>query len=163
LTLAAWGSWYLLDKFKGIERIMGLTLTAIIIGSFLAQNYVYYRLENGGRPKWREAINIVKDQMKPDDEVITSAPRLINYYLPKAKVSFIKEVLTNEPAFKAEWTSRGNGNGTWFIIDDAVFQVIDPKGRFRNWVYNHSRLAATFPVYIRYSNRTISVYLLEVP
>lgn len=161
LTLAAWGCWYLLDKFKGVESLMGLAFAAIIIGSFLSQDYLYYRLENGGRPRWREAINIVKDQMKPDDEVVTSSPRVINYYLPKAKVSFIKDVLTNEPAFKSEWTSRGNRNGIWFIIDDDVFQVIDPKGRFRSWVYANSRLVATFPVYIRYSNRTISVYKLS--
>ena len=160
---------YFLLAAVGCDRIwqcksLGLTLRAIlpciIILTMLSQNYLYFYIENGARPRWREAFSLIRSEMNDEDQVVTSLPKMSQYYLPELQSTAAKKVLENRTKLEKEWKRRGIR--VWFVIDAGSFNVFDSEGEFRQWVHERTRLIHTFPVFARAMDRTINVYLSEV-
>jgi hypothetical protein len=123
----------------------------------LGQDYIYFQVENGGRPKWREALATVRSEMQPGDLVVAAAPRMSEYYLPELEAVFVKPVMERPEAFDREW--REKGVRVWFVLDAGNFNVIDPNQKFQQWVRQRTRLVKTLPVFARAMDRTIHVYI----
>jgi len=154
-VLAACGC-VLLIKTTPQRKLLGIVATAMIAVTFISQNYLYFQFENGGRAKWREAVNTVRSSMNPKDPVVTAIPRFAKYYLPEATIIPVEDVMSDIPKFKEEW--KANTRNVWIILNERSFQVIDKDMKFRNWVYSTSRLVAEYPLYARIMNRTIKIY-----
>ena len=154
-VLAACGCALLIDAIPQ-RKLLGIVATAIIAVTFISQDYLYFQFENGGRAKWREALNTVKTSMNPKDQVIVAIPRLAEYYLPEATIIRVEDVMADISKFEEEWNTQTQN--VWIIVNERSFQVIDRDMKFRNWVYSNSRLVAEYPLYARIMNRTISVY-----
>ncbi|MFQ6042373.1 MAG: glycosyltransferase family 39 protein [Candidatus Poribacteria bacterium] len=154
-ALAAWGCGFLIDTMPQ-RKLLSIAAIAMIAATFISQDYLYFQFENGGRAKWREALNTVKDSMKPEDKVIVAIPRFAEYYLPGATIIRVEDVMSDISKFEREWNTKTEN--VWIIVNERSFQVIDRDLKFRNWVYSTSRLVAEYPLYARLMNRTISVY-----
>ena len=50
--------------------LLRLLVPCVIVMTLLAQDYLYYRIENGGRPKWRETFEIIQTEREPTDHLI---------------------------------------------------------------------------------------------
>ena len=150
--------------WKAIEIKSGSTLSVLVpcvlLMTLLSQDYLYFRIENGGRPKWREAFEAIQTEKQPTDKVVLSEPEMGRYYLPELTSIYIGGLLDNSEAFEKEWETSGRKR-LWFLVDVASFNVFDAKADVRNWIRQRGHLIKTFPAFSRAKDRTIHIYLLK--
>ena len=141
-------------------KILGTLVPCVLIVTLLSQIYLYFQIENGGRPRWREAFDAIQAVKKPTDEVVLSEPEMGRYYLPELTQIYIGGLLDDKEKFEREWEDSGKKR-LWFVVDLASFNVFDGDTKVRSWIRQRGRLAKTLPAFSRAKDRTIHVYLLE--
>ena len=150
--------------WKAIEaksaNMLGILVPCMLLVTLLSQDYLYFKIENGGRPKWREALEAVKAKKQSTDKVVLSEPEMGRYYLPDSTPVYIGGLLNKPEAFEREWETSGRER-LWFLVDVASFNVFDGNKNVRNWIRQRGHLIETFPAFSRAKDRTIHVYLLE--
>ena len=132
----------------------------ILVITLLSQTYLYFKIENGGRPKWREAFTAIQAEKQPNDKVVLSEPEMGRYYLPELTPIYIGELLDNSEAFERQWENSGRDR-LWFVVDVASFNVFDANENVRGWIRQRGHLVQTFPAFSRAKDRTIHIYLTE--
>ncbi len=142
------------------ESTVGVIVPCVLLVALLSQDYLYFRIENGGRPKWREAFAAVQTKQQPTDKVVLSEPEMGKYYLPELTSVYIGGLLESSETFEREWEASGKER-LWFLVDVASFNVFDVNADVRNWIRQRGHLVETFPAFSRAKDRTIHVYLLE--
>lgn len=140
--------------------VLGVVVPCVLLVALLSQDYLYFKIENGGRPKWREAFGMVKAERKPTDKVVLSEPEMGSYYLPELTPIYIGGLLEDSEAFEREWEAAGKER-LWFLVDVASFNVFDADAKVRDWIRRRGRMVKTLPAFSRAKDRTIHVYLLE--
>ena len=143
-----------------LGNTLGILVPCVLLVTLLSQDYLYFKIENGGRPKWREAFEVVEAEKNPTDKVVLSEPEMGRYYLPELTPVYIGGLLEDSEAFEREWETSGKER-LWFLVDVASFNVFDANADVRNWVRQRGHLVETFPAFSRAKDRTIHVYLLE--
>ena len=53
-------------------KILGSVMPCVLVVTLLSQVYLYFQIENGGRPKWREAFEAIQGEKRPTDKVVLS-------------------------------------------------------------------------------------------
>lgn len=148
-----------ISRVESLPTVVRAVLPCVIIVTMLSQNYLYFKLENGGRPKWRQAFSTIRSQMKDTDRVVVSLAQMSHYYLPDLDPTAIKEVLNKRLEFEKQWiTGRTR---VWFVIDAGTFNVFDSGRELRQWIRRRARLVRSFPVFARAKDRTINLYLWD--
>ena len=142
------------------RSVLGVLVPCVLLVTLLSQDYLYFKIENGGRPKWREAFEVVEAEKKPTDKVVLSEPEMGRYYLPELTPIYIGELLEDSEAFEREWETSGRER-LWFLVDVASFNVFDADAKVRTWIRQRGRIVKTLPAFSRAKDRTIHVYLLE--
>ena len=142
------------------RRVLGVLVPCVLLVTLLSQDYLYFKIENGGRPKWREAFEVVEAEKKPTDKVVLSEPEMGRYYLPELTPIYIGGLLEDSETFEREWETSGRER-LWFLVDVASFNVFDANENVRSWIRQRGHLIKTFPAFSRAKDRTIHVYLLE--
>jgi len=150
--------------WKAIEtksgNMLGILVPCVLLVTLLSQDYLYFKIENGGRPKWREAFAVVAAEKKPTDKVVLSEPEMGRYYLPELTAIYIGGLLEDSETFEREWETSGRKR-LWFLVDVASFNVFDADAKVRNWIRQRGRMVKTLPAFSRAKDRTIHIYLLE--
>ena len=141
-------------------RTLGMLIPCMLVGTLLSQDYLYFKIENGGRPKWREAFAAIQTEKQPNDKVVLSEPEMGRYYLPELTPIYIGGLLDNPEAFEKAWETSGRDR-LWFVVDVASFNVFDGNENVRSWIRQRGHLIKTFPAFSRAKDRTIHIYLLE--
>jgi len=139
---------------------LGILVPCVLLVTLLSQDYLYFKIENGGRPKWREAFEVVDAEKKPTDKVVLSEPEMGRYYLPELTSIYIGGLLEDAETFEREWETSGKER-LWFLVDVASFNVFDANENVRNWIRQRGHIVKTLPAFSRAKDRTIHVYLLE--
>ena len=147
-----WAAKHLPMALRGI-------VPGVIIITMLSQVYIYFRVENGGRAKWREAFATIQSDMRADDLVVASIPQVGEYYLPERETIALEGVMEDIEGFERRWKS--NRQRVWFVLDAATLNILDSGEKFRRWVRLRSRLIQSQAVFARAKNRTINVYVTE--
>ena len=150
--------------WKAIEdrsvRILGILVPCVLVVSLLSQCYLYFKIENGGRPKWREAFRAIQAEKRPTDKVVLSETEMGKYYLPAVPPIYIGELLDDSEVFETEWENSGKGR-LWFVVDVASFNVFDANENVRSWIRHRGHLVKTLPAFSRAKDRTIHIYRIE--
>ena len=150
--------------WKAIETksasVLGILVPCVLLVTLLSQDYLYFKIENGGRPKWREAFEVVETEKQPTDKVVLSEPEMGRYYLPELTPVYIGGLIDDSEAFEREWETSERER-LWFLVDVASFNVFDANENVRSWIRQRGHLVKTFPAFSRAKDRTIHVYLLE--
>ena len=141
-------------------RILGILVPCVLVVTLLSQDYLYFKIENGGRPKWREAFAVIQTEMRPTDNVVLSEPEMGKYYLPELPPIYIGGLLDDPGAFEKTWEDSGRDR-LWFVVDVASFNVFDANENVRSWIRQRGHLVKTLPAFSRAKDRTIHIYLLE--
>ena len=139
---------------------LGILVPCVLVVTLLSQDYLYFKIENGGRPKWREAFETIKTETHPNDKVVLSEPEMGRRYLPELTPIYIGGLLDNSEAFEKAWENSGKDR-LWFVVDVASFNVFDANEKVRSWIRQRGHLVKTFPAFSRAKDRTIHIYLLE--
>lgn len=150
--------WEAIDPKSG--RTLGILVPCVLLVTLLSQDYLYFKIENGGRPKWREAFEVVDAEKKLTDKVVLSEPEMGRYYLRELPALYIGGLLDNPEAFEREWEFSGRER-LWFLVDVASFNVFDADAKVRDWIRQRGHKIKTLPAFSRAKDRTIHVYLLE--
>ena len=150
--------WEAIETTSG--NTLGILVPCVLLVALLSQDYLYFKIENGGRPKWREAFEVVEAKKKPTDTVVLSEPEMGRYYLPELTPIYIGGLLEDSEAFERDWEASGRKR-LWFLVDVASFNVFDADAKVRNWIRQRGRMVKTLPAFSRAKDRTIHVYLLE--
>ena len=150
--------------WKAIEdksvRILGILVPCVLVVSLLSQCYLYFKIENGGRPKWREVFAGIRTEKQPADKVVLSEPEMGKYYLPELSQIYIGALLDDTDGFEKQWEATGKDR-LWFVVDVASFNVFDANENVRSWIRQRGHLVQTLPAFSRAKDRTIHIYLLE--
>ncbi|MYC74159.1 glycosyltransferase family 39 protein [Candidatus Poribacteria bacterium] len=142
------------------RNTLGILVPCVLLVTLLSQDYLYFKIENGGRPKWREAFEVVKAEKISTDKVVLSEPEMGRYYLSELTSIYIGGLLEDSAAFERAWEISGKDR-LWFLVDVASFNVFDADVKVRNWIRQRGRMVKTLPAFSRAKDRTIHVYLLE--
>lgn len=150
--------------WKAIEdksgKVLGILVPCVLVVSLLSQCYLYFKIENGGRPKWREAFAAIQAEKRPADKVVLSEPEMGKYYLPEVTPIYIGGLLDDSEAFEKTWKNSGKDR-LWFVVDVASFNVFDANENVRSWIRHRGHLVQTLPAFSRAKDRTIHIYRLE--
>ena len=141
-------------------KILGMLVPGVLVLTLLSQVYLYFRIENGGRPRWRAAFGAIQVEKRPTDKVVLSEPEMGRYYLRELRHIYIGGLLADSEAFEREWETSGRDR-LWFVVDVASFNVFDADVAVRSWIRERGHLVKTFPAFSRAKDRTIHIYLLE--
>jgi len=159
LILAALSASELLSYASRSSRIMSSAILLILVVSLIAQTYLYFTVENGGREKWKDAFQSISGKVDKNDYVVIPITRVGEYYLQKSNLLQLESVIGNLESFKSSWVKEKRD--VWFVIDEPSLNVLDPQQKFREWLYANSHLVKDFPVYARIMDRTIKVWHLS--
>lgn len=174
LLLAAFCAAELMESASRKSRILPAAVILIVIVGALSQDYMYFKVENGGRPKWREAFKAVKQKIDKDDVVVVSMPWIAEHYLlgstgktppPGARsasanqIIQLKDAISQRGSLEDQW--RRKGQHIWFVLDQPRLKALDGDRSFRQWIYSNCKMVKTFPVHARAADRTINVWELE--
>lgn len=141
-------------------KTLGMLMPCVLVVTLLSQVYLYFQIENGGRPRWREAFKAVHAEKRPTDKVVLSEPEMGRYYFPELTPVYIGGLLDDREGFEREWKISGKDR-LWFVVDVASFNVFDADVAVRSWIRERGHLVKTLPAFSRAKDRTIHVYLVE--
>ncbi len=141
------------------RTLFGALVPCILLLNMAAQDYLYFNVENGGRPKWRETFDVIRTYKKPNDKVVLSEPEMGKYYLPELETIYIGSLIENAAGFEKQWISQKHR--LWFVVDVGSFNVFDANKKVREWIRQRGRMVRTLPTFSRAKERTIYLYLLE--
>lgn len=145
---------------KHSGNLLAYLLPCVLLVTLFSQSYLYFKIENGGRPKWREAFAVVEAGERAGDRIVLSEPEMGRYYLPSVPQVYIGPLLADPEGFEKTWEAEGRGR-LWFLVDVASFNVFDAEGAVRGWIRGRGRMVGTLPAFSRAKDRTIHVYLVE--
>ena len=145
---------------QSVGKILGTLVPCVLVVTLLSQTYLYFQIENGGRPRWKEAFAAIQAEQQPTDKVVLSEPEMGRYYLPELTSVYIGGLLDDKEDFEKQWESSGRMR-LWFVVDVASFNVFDADVAVRDWIRERGHLVETFPAFSRAKDRTIHIYLLE--
>ena len=145
---------------------LSVAVILIIVVALFAQDYLYFTVENGGRPKWREALQTLKGKVEADSVVVISMPRIAEYYFGRpgdsatTNVSLmqLEDVINRLGDLENVW--QWKKRRVWFVLDELSLKSLDHDSRFRKWIYANCRIIQRYPVYARVSDRTITLWQL---
>ncbi|MCG9127808.1 glycosyltransferase family 39 protein [Candidatus Poribacteria bacterium] len=149
--------WGVIGNNKSI--LLRSLLPILLIAGLFSQDYLYFRYENGGRPKWKQAFNHLKLEKTDNDIVVLSEPRMGDFYLSEMENVYIGELMDDREEFEERVTS--NKNRWWFLVDVASYNVFDADEKVRSWIRSRCHIVRTFPAYSRAKDRTIHIFLYE--
>lgn len=147
-------------KPEGNRGLLRIVVPCVIMMTLFSQDYLYFRYENGGRPKWKETFRDIGANRIPTDKIVLSEPEMARYYLPEMEAVGIDVLMKDKAAFEREWKSSG-GNRLWFVVDVASFNVFDKDQTVRNWIRQRGRMRGSIPVFSRAKDRTIHLYVVQ--
>ncbi len=138
-------------------KALSVSLYLVLLMSLISQSYLYFFEENGGREKWREAFSSISDANDKQSLIITTTPRIAQYYIKRDDTLQLEVVMPRLNVLQKQWSDKKN---VWFVLDEPSVNVLDPNGKFREWLYDNCKLYKEFPVYARVMDRTISIWRL---
>ena len=159
VILAAVCASELISYTASASKILSASVILILVISLIAQSYLYFMVENGGREKWKEAFQSMSGEVEKNDYVVIPMPRVAEYYLQKSNLLQMESVIGGLESFKNSWVKEKRN--VWFIFDEPSINVLDPQQRFREWLYANCHLVKEFPVYARITDRNITIWRLS--
>jgi mannosyltransferase len=159
VILAALCASELMSYAASASKILSASVILILAIFLIAQSYLYFMVENGGREKWKEAFQSMSGKVEKNDYVVIPMPRVAEYYLQKSNLLQMESVIGGLESFKNSWAKEKRN--VWFIFDEPSINVLDPQQRFREWLYANCHLVKEFPVYARITDRTIAIWRLN--
>lgn len=151
LILAAVGVRELIKRSDPGVRLMAAGLLTVLVLTSLSENVLYYQYQNGNRDDWKGAFEILRAEMQPGDLVVSSDPRLSDYYLGRSTVGMqglALEVL--ESAATPVW-----------LVEDMNTAQRFPE--IANWIDQNAELVVNLDVHVRARNFVMRVYSYTPP
>ncbi len=118
--------------------------------SLCAKDALYFTVERGQRPRWRESVSWLRTHNRGHTVAATAPPTVLYYGGGQAlDLNSIKD---------ASAADRLRAGGpVWFVVERTA--NVAPPAWMAQWLNTEARLMATFPLKVRLLDYTIDVYL----
>lgn len=143
--LGAAGLVALWKSVKSPERFLVAGLVVIFMLLPMAENFLYFRYQNGNRENWRDAFAYVNQHRNPDDLIVVSFPAAGEYYLEQ-DVLWSAQV---QPDDVIE-----SNHQVWFVLNNAI----EWGAPIHSWVKENAQNVADFDVVVN-SARTYNMHV----
>lgn len=151
VMLAALAAAKLFDFVSREGRLLALGALIILLVDPLSQDVLYYGYQNGNRPDWQGAFQVVEQNLSPQDRVVTTRVEIGEYYLQR----------------DVEWTQdldpreiEAAGQRAWLVIDNRT-GFVSPE--LQAWLQEKPRLVAVKDVYMPGKTMQMRVYRYDPP
>lgn len=134
--LAAFGIREIFNQGTRVTRTVAVALILLLIVDFSGQGLLYYQYQNGNRPDWKGAFQVVENEATASDLVYSSRPAIGGYYLGR-------EVLGSQ--IESLESLMEEGKTAWFVLDNQTGNV-SPK--LRQWLAQNGQLKAVRDVWL---------------
>ena len=108
IVLAAFAIHELFFHVSGQHKWLAVGVLALLLMDAGGDALLYYRINRGNRAEWKTAFNIIQEQSRPDDVVVTYWPEFQPFYLDREFVQY-EEINVQ--------TLLDSGKRYWFVID----------------------------------------------
>jgi len=136
------------DDKVGSSLWMAGLLVPVLLHPLLA-NGLYFTFQNGYRDDWKAAASAVVPNLNQGDLVLSTLPRLADYYLGEGT----KQIEAVDP--KAELS---NGTRLWIVEDWGIYKFF---GWAEDWMYQNCELTGTFDNFAGGRNFQFRTHLCE--
>jgi len=149
VALAAAGVHQIYVGLDGKKKLLALGVLAALIVGYLGEDVLYFTAQNGNRPDWRAAFQLIKRRRVEGDLVLATRPELGHYYLDQDMQSL--------SAFDPS-AARSNGQRIWFVIDEAT-SYVNPE--VEQWLSEHAQLIEVLAITLPSKSLNIRIYLYD--
>jgi mannosyltransferase len=133
------------------SRILGATVPAIIILSYISNDFLYYTSRHGNRPRWKEAFAYVQSNMDPADEIYCSSGSVAWFYFGyQRKVGWLHDV---NPGRLVQ-----DRQPAWIVILAATENTLPGNRDLRTFITSQCQRLITFSSHTALKNRIVTVY-----
>lgn len=151
LLLAAMAVVALIRHVAPPVRLLALMTLLVLVAHSLAQDALYFTVQQGNRDDWKAAFAYIAQQRQPGDMVVTTHPLLADYYLPDDV-----EIVSQPKRAQVE----GAGQTVWFV-EDMTFAPKMPD--LRSWLQANVPQVAEFDVNAQARTFLMRVYEYDPP
>lgn len=148
LILGAIAVQELFSRSQSLGRVFALGVLALLLTDAAGEHLMYYAINHGNRPNWREAFAYIQARKQDDDVVVSAVDNVGTYYLQE-DVLWLGDI---EP----ETITQGN-HRYWFVIDSENGWW---SGREKRWVEANADLLEAWYLRTR-ENMHLRVYLYD--
>jgi mannosyltransferase len=138
----------LLSHAAGFAKLIPLGVLMVVLVSGIGEVFLYNQYQNGNRPKWREAYQLVEQKIQDGDIVFSTRPEIGDYYLPDADN---RNVLSFDPSLILDSKSAD----LYFIIDENTGFA---ESEIYPWVQDNCLLIRNLEVFLPGKSLGIDVY-----
>lgn len=139
----------LLSGTDGPGQWLALGVFVFLLFNPMSEDFLYYQYQNGGRPDWKNALQLVQRNLQPGDLVLSTRPEVGKYY-------FSGDV-GNVNSFDLE-ANGWEGRRIWFLIDEATGWVNPP---IKEWILKNGELIEVVQVSVPGRDMPIRIYLSD--
>jgi len=159
-------------------------LPALLLADSVSYDVLYHTVQQGDRPRWREAANWVKEDTGAGTAVIfsTNQPTMVYYFTPEywrqgsnedargpwqlsglepwtykaigGPIAHIRELIAEE-----ERDGGYRGPGLYAIVTRPELQEMDPDGELERYLRETFHQTASFPAWVGPKDHTVYVFV----
>lgn len=136
---------------SGIGKVLAIALACLLAGDYLSQDILYYQYQNGFRMDWKGAFALVQQQRADGDLIVTSRPKVGNYYMGENVLDF---------AELAPESLQLDSQRIWFVLDN-VSERSQRNPALQEFARNSTELVDVREVQMPGKVMTVRVYLYD--
>lgn len=163
--LASWPLGLAQGRRPGLAGPWLLALTVPL----LAQTTLYFTVENGQRPRWREAIELVAARRSPSDVVVAAPAPVVEFYLTGARETDVRHhdsvVQLNRFSPRPYDAIVAEGRTAWFVVrnDYSLRMTRSDRRNLKRFLSERCRLVEHFPVLVSARDLSVTVWRFDPP
>jgi mannosyltransferase len=144
--LTAYALYTMYSQSAGFQKFLSLGVIALVLVTYMGENYLYFGDQQGNRPNWREAYNFIDKNRMEKDLIASTRPQVGEYYLEGRNI-WINNLDEN--------TIIQANNKVWFLIDEESGYV---KPDLHSWILENAALEEVIEVRIPGKSLNIRIY-----
>jgi mannosyltransferase len=133
---------------KNHAILFSISILLVLLADAFGSHLLYYQINHGNRPDWRQAFTFVQERKSKEDLVVTSVPEVGNYYLTEKVIGLGDLDVTSVSTESQKY---------WFVLDSENAWWTP---REKLWVENHATLLDVFYLRVR-ENINLRVYVYD--
>lgn len=133
----------------------------------LASTFLYFTVEHGQRPRWRDAVELVDSLRAPTDAVGATPAPVAEFYLTGGTETDVRYHDTVMHLDERDWDMvlpyADRGRTIWMIVRADFLNTFPPPARdaYRTFLRERCRHVRQFPVRVEARDLTIDVWRYE--
>ena len=134
---------------------------------FLASTFLYFTVEHGQRPRWREAVEFVNARRAPTDAIGATPAPVAEFYLTGATETDVRYHDSVMHLDARDWNMvlpyAERGRTIWLIVRADYLNAFPSSARdaYRRFLHERCHLARQFPVRVEARDLTIDVWRFD--